>query len=243
MEFRASLSRGLIMSFTLRDLPVRERPRERLQNLGASSLSIQELFEIILGCGGRSGSVKKITQDIISAYHNLSDLDRAPVGEMCKIKGVGQAKAVQIKAAVELGRRLHAENLQVSGPSILTSLDAYNLAAHYLKNKKKEHLLLFCLDVHGRIIDTPETVSIGVLDCSLLHPREIFNVAVRLCAAKIILAHNHPSGNSEPSLQDIEATKQTYQASKIMGMELLDHIVVGEGEYHSIHQDHPEVFV
>lgn len=230
------------MKFTLRDLPVRERPRERLQMLGASSLSMQELFEIILVSGGRSGSVHKITGDLISKYRSLEDLDCASVSEICAIKGVGRAKAVQIKAAVELGKRLQAESVNGSVGQILTSGDAYKLALYYLKNKKKEHLLLFCLDVHGKLIGQPDIISVGVLDCSLIHPREIFNTAIRNSAAKIIMAHNHPSGSSVPSPQDIEVTRQIYQASRIIGIELLDHLVIGNGEYVSIRQEQNEIF-
>ena len=230
------------MKFTIRDLPVAERPRERLQTFGARSLSMHELLEIIIANGGRSGSVHKISSELVSKYQSLENLDHASVGELCEVNGVGYAKAVQIKAAVELGKRLHAEVQKSSSNQILTSSDAHKLSAYYLKNKKKEHLLLFCLDVHGKLIGKPETISVGVLDCSLIHPREIFNCAVRNFAAKIILAHNHPSGSSVPSPQDIEVSRQIYQAGLIMGIELLDHIVIGESEYTSIRQDHAEVF-
>ena len=230
------------MRFTIRDLPVQERPRERLQSLGATSLSVQELFEIIIANGSRSGSVHKISNDLIAKYSSLESLDNASLSELCQIKGVGRAKAVQIKAAVELGKRLSAEVHKNSVSQILTSRDAYNLGLYYLKNKKKEHLLLFCMDVHGKLIGNPETVSVGVLDCSLIHPREIFNHAIKNFSAKIILAHNHPSGSSVPSVQDLEVTKQIYSAGLVMGIELLDHIVIGNQEYHSIRQDHGEIF-
>jgi len=230
------------MQFTLRDLPVRERPRERLRSLGASSLSVQELLSIILSNGGKSGSVHAITNELLRRYQNLESLDCASIDELRQIKGVGQVKAIQIKAAVELGKRLHLEQQLESAGQILTSEDAFRLAEYYLKNKKKEHLLLFCLDVHGKLIGRPETVSVGLLDCSLVHPREIFNQAVRSSAAKIILVHNHPSGSAVPSPQDLEVTRQIYRAGIIMGIDLLDHIVLGAGEYTSIRQDHGELF-
>jgi DNA repair protein RadC len=230
------------MRFTLNDLPVFERPRERLHIFGAESLSMQELLEIIMSKGCAAGSVHKISQNLIFHYHNLQNLNQASVQDLCKINGIGSAKATQIKAAFELGKRLYAENSKPKQDSILTSIDAYKMSLYYLAHKNKEHLLLFCLDVHCRPITKPEILSVGVLDCSLVHPREIFSSAIKNNSAKIILAHNHPSGVSTPSKQDIEVTRQIYEAGRIMGIELLDHIVLGKNEYASIRQQNPETF-
>jgi|SRR5579872_895995 len=230
------------MRFTLQDLPVQERPRERLEMLGPTSLSVQELLEIIIANGGRSGSVHRISNELISKYRSLENLESASISQLCQINGVGYAKAAQIKAAMELGKRFSLETFRHNSNQILTSGDAHKLSLYYLKNKKKEYLLLFCLDVHSKLVASPEIVSVGVLDCSLIHPREIFGHAVKNSAAKIMLAHNHPSGSSIPSPQDIEVTEQIYDAGKTMGIELLDHIVIGDSEYMSIRQDHPEIF-
>lgn len=230
------------MQITVRDLPSAERPRERLRTFGASSLSLQELLGVVLGHGGVNGSVLDITKQILSKYKNLQEINAASVLSLEEIKGVGHAKAVQIKAAFELGRRLQDENIQPQSGIVFNSFDAYQLADKFLRNEKKEHLLLFCLDSRSRLITKPETISIGTLDASLLHPREIFIAAIKNYASRVILAHNHPSGSSQPSDADLLVTRQVAEAGKVVGIQLVDHIIVGRDEYISIGEAHPELF-
>lgn len=231
------------MSFTIRDLPTVDRPRERLHSFGASSLSLQELIDVILGHGGSSsGSVSDITREILTKYKSLEDLDNASISDLRGVKGVGYVKAIQIKAAFELGKRLQLEYVQPKSGNIFNSKDAFLLTERYLKNEKKEHLLLFCLDSRSRLISEPQTLSIGTLDASLIHPREIFVSAIKNYASRVILAHNHPSGSSVPSPADLEVTRQVVSAGKIVGIPLLDHIVVGKNEYSSIGQLSPDIF-
>lgn len=229
------------MKFTVRDLPASERPRERLEKLGSQTLSLQELLEVILGQGGKKHSISGIAHSLIQKYGSLESLSAATVEDLRDVGGVGYAKATQIKAAFELGKRYYLESSENLG-AILTSMDAYKLARYYLKGKKQEYLMLFCLDVHGRLILKPEVISIGILDCSLIHPREIFNIAINNNSSKIILAHNHPSGSSIPSAQDYQVTSQVFQASKIIAIELIDHIVLGNHEFTSIREQKPEIF-
>ncbi len=229
------------MSFTLRDLPKYER-RERLHELGAHSLSLHELLELVLGKGSGHDSVFTISQQLLTRYKSLREISSASIQDLCQINGIGYAKAIQIKAAFELGKRFQLEDDSPMSEAVLRSVDAYRMASYYLKDKKKEHLLLFCLDVRGRLINKPETVSIGTLDSSLVHPREIFNSAIKNHSSKIILAHNHPSGSSQPSDQDYVVTNQLYDASKIVGIELLDHIVLGRDEFSSIRENNPQIF-
>ncbi|GAC1414077.1 MAG: DNA repair protein RadC [Candidatus Doudnabacteria bacterium] len=231
------------MSFTIRDLPAVDRPRERLRNFGAPALSLQELLDVIIGHGGvNSGSVLNITQEIFSKYQTLGELNDASINDLRAIKGLGIVKAIQIKAAFELGKRLQIEYIQPKSGNIFNSKDAFLLSEKYLKKEKKEHLLLFCLDSRSRLICNPLTLSIGTLDASLLHPREIFVTAIKNYSSRIILAHNHPSGSSVPSPADLEVTEQVIKAGKIVGIPLIDHIVVGNREYTSIGQHSPILF-
>lgn len=230
------------MSFAIRDLPKLERPRERLQSLGTDSLSLAELLQVLIGQGTSSESVHAISHNLIKYFPSLAALANASFADLLLVPGVGFSKACQVKAALEIGKRMHIE---VHGPksgSVLNSFHAYQLAQKYLQHKKKEHLLLFCLDVRGRLINEPEVLSIGTLDSSLAHPREVFAEAIRSHAARIMLAHNHPSGASLPSDPDISMTKQIYEAGKLMGIPLIDHIIVGANEYSSIAERHPEIF-
>jgi DNA repair protein RadC len=227
---------------TIQDLPQFERPRERLYSLGTASLSLPELLEVILAQGSNKRSVLNLAHSILIKFKSLSELYSASLQDLQSIKGIGYAKAAQIKAALELGKRFTQEENKNTRQGVFNSLQAYKIANSYLKDKNKEHLMLFCLDARLRLVTEPEVVSMGTLDASLIHPREIFDVAIKTHASRIMLAHNHPSGSSLPSDSDIEVTKQVYDAGKIMGIELLDHIVTGSDEYTSIRELHNNIF-
>lgn len=227
---------------TIHDLPKYERPRERLYSLGSASLSLPELLEIILAQGSTKGSVFNIAHSLLSRFSSLAALSGASLKDIQEIKGIGYAKAAQIKAALELGRRFGMEQLDVKSGNIFNPLQAYKISRLYLKDKKKEHLLLFCLDARSRLISEPEIVSVGTLDSSLIHPREVFDIAIKNYSARIMLAHNHPSGSSAPSEPDIHVTRQIWEAGNIIGIELLDHIVVAADEFSSIRELNPGVF-
>ncbi|MBU6447310.1 DNA repair protein RadC [Patescibacteria group bacterium] len=226
---------------TIHDMPVTDRPRERLYALGPGSLSLHELLQIILTQGSGSKSVVNVVHDLLSSYKTLSSMEQAGLRQLQELKGIGYAKAAQLKAALELARRFESEQAR-NAHSIFNTDAAYRLARTYLVNKQKEHLLLFCLDVRLRPVSEPQIVSVGTLDCSLVHPREIFDCAIRNSASKILLAHNHPSGQSSPSSADIQVTRQIFEASKIMAIELIDHIVVGSRDYTSIREQEPKLF-
>lgn len=226
---------------TIHDMPVIDRPRERLYALGPGSLSLHELLQIILTQGSGSKSLINVVHDLLACYKTLNSMEQAGLRQLQELKGIGYAKAAQLKAALELARRFEAEQVR-SYNNIFNTDAAYHLAKTYLANKQKEHLLLFCLDVRLRPVSEPQIVSIGTLDCSLVHPREIFDCAIRNSASKILLAHNHPSGQSSPSNADFQVTRQVFQASKIMAIELIDHIVVGSRDYTSIREQDPNLF-
>ncbi|MCJ7576159.1 MAG: DNA repair protein RadC [Dehalococcoidia bacterium] len=220
-------------SFTVRDLPLSERPRERLLKLGSEALSAQEILALILGRGTRGESVMMISQKLLGRFGNLKGVANASVEELTQTKGIGPAKAAQIKAALELSRRLDADVGEKPKPVLKSPDDVVDEVRSQLKGKKKEHFLVLCLDTRNRLINR-KLVSIGSLDTSIVHPREVFKEAVSSCAASVIFAHNHPSGDPEPSKEDIELTKRLAKAGEIVGIDVLDHIIVCDRSYLSL---------
>ena len=220
-------------SFTVHDLPLSERPRERLLKLGSEALSSQEVLALLLGRGTKGESVIVTAQRLLSKFGNLKNLASASVEELTQIKGIGLAKAAQIKAAFELGKRLEDSFDEGSKITVKSPEGAIKAARSQLKGKKKEHFLVLSLDTRSHPIDT-RTVSIGSLDSSIVHPREVFKEAISSCAASVIFIHNHPSGDPEPSEDDIKLTKRLAEAGGILGIEVLDHIIVCDGEYLSM---------
>jgi DNA repair protein RadC len=212
-------------SFTIHDLPPGERPRERLLKLGSEALSAQEILALILGRGIKGESVMMTSQKLLSRFGNLKGVANASVEELIQTKGIGPAKATQIRAALEFSRRLQADASEKPKPILKSPEDVTAEVRSQLKGKKKEHFLVLCLDTRNRLIDR-KLVSMGSLDTSIVHPREVFKEAISSCAASVIFAHNHPSGDPEPSKEDVELTKRLARAGEIVGIDVLDHIIV-----------------
>ena len=223
-------------SFTIHDLPVSERPRERLQKFGAEALSAQEILALILGRGIAGESVMVTAQRLLSQFGSLKGIAGASLEELAKVRGIGPAKAAQIKAAFELTSRL--EGYQESGKreTVKTPEDVIALVRSRLKGKKKEYFLALLLDTRNQLIRVAE-ISIGSLDSSIVHPREVFKEAVSASAASVLFAHNHPSGDPEASEDDINLTKRLAEAGEIMGIDVLDHIIIGEQKYLSLKRE------
>ncbi len=212
-------------SFTVRDLPPAERPRERLQKLGAEALSVQEILAVILGRGIAGESVMMTAQRLLSEFGSLKKMAGASIEELSRVKGIGPAKASQIKAAFELANRQQFE--VEDKPVVRTPEDVAGVVKSRLKDKKREHFLALLLDTRGRLI-RPAEISVGSLDSSIVHPREVFKEASAASAASVIFVHNHPSGDPEPSEDDIELTKKLVKAGDVMGIAVLDHVIIGD---------------
>ncbi len=218
----------------IRQLPLAERPRERLRSHGAESLSIVELLAIILSTGTQKTPVFDLATQLLSRFGSLKELIHASVEELMEIDGIGPAKAVQLKAALSLAQRASQESFVFSEP-IYTS-EAYELVRNELATLKQEALLVVLKDIRGRLISI-EKVSVGTLSEVLVHPREIFFPAVRHKASSIILAHNHPSGDPAPSHADIEITRHLIRSSRVMGIHFEDHLIVGATSYVSLRRE------
>ncbi len=222
-------------SYTVRDLPQSDRPRERLMRMGPEALSSTELLAIIMRTGARGDSVLMTSQKLLSEFGNLQSIAQASVAEICRVRGIGEAKAIEIKAALELGKRLYDPDYGLDGPGkpVQTPEEAYKSMQSKLSGKKKEHFYVLCLNTRGRVNDTRQ-VSIGNLDSSLVHPREVFKDAISTYASTVIFVHNHPSGDLEPSAEDINLTKRLVEAGELLGIPVIDHIIVSDKGYTSL---------
>jgi len=218
-------------SFTIHDLPASERPRERLQAKGADRVSSAELLAILIGRGIPGRSVITIANELISRFRGVQGLGDATIEQLSAIRGVGLAKASQIKAAFELGRRRDLEREgtkeSITNPAILAQIIRKGI-----REKAKEHFKLVLLNTRNKILDI-STISVGTLNASLVHPREVYKDALAHSASSIILAHNHPSDDPDPSDDDIALTRRLAEAGRLMGIEVLDHIIVTKKGYTS----------
>jgi DNA repair protein RadC len=223
-------------SFTIHDLPASERPRERLQKLGAEALSAQEILALILGRGIAGESVMVTAQRLLGEFGSLKGVAAASLEQLSHVKGIGLAKAAQIKAAFELSSRVDGYSEAGRRPPVKTPNDVAGLVRSRLKDKKKEYFLALLLDTRNRLIKAAE-ISVGSLDSSIVHPREVFKEAISASAAAVIFVHNHPSGDPEASEDDINLTKRLAEAGEVVGIEVLDHIIIGDNKYTSLKRD------
>ena len=219
----------------IKDFPSTERPRERLVNYGASVLSDSELLAVILGTGSKGVSVYELSQNLILEFGDLKKIAELGIGELMKFPGIGVAKAIQIKAAAEFGRRIFSEREDFFGKNIKESQDAFSLFSSDFMNLKEEHLFCAYLDIKNKCL-SKKLIAKGDLNIVYAKPREILKYALQENAVKLILAHNHPSGDISPSEDDIIFTKRIIEAGKIIGLEFLDHLIISDGKYLSMRE-------
>ena len=219
-------------SYRITDLDVDDRPRERLARVGATALSKPELLAILLRVGVEGENAVELGQRLLKEFNGLAGLHRATFDEICNVKGLGPAKAAQIKAAIELGKRLSFENPE-ERPAIHSPEDAYALVQFEMSAYSQEHLWVLLLDTRNRVLHI-EKLYKGSLNASTVRVGEIFRASIQRNAASVIVVHNHPSGDPKPSPEDIALTRALVQAGKLLDIEMLDHVVVGHGRYASL---------
>jgi len=217
---------------SIKKWPEEERPRERLLRFGAHNLSDAQLLAIIIRTGGAGRSALDLAIEMLNSFGNLNNIENASPGEFACINGMGKAKVAQIKAALELGRRLLREHLP-KGPVFSTGHDVYSYYHPLFRGLKKEVFRCAMLDAKNRVLKECR-ISEGTLTNSLIHPREAFRDAIKESAASVIFIHNHPSGDTSPSSEDILITERLVDAGEIVGIKVLDHVIIGDDRYTSM---------
>ncbi|MCD4827163.1 MAG: DNA repair protein RadC [Acholeplasmataceae bacterium] len=222
--------------YLVKEMPVDQRPRERLIKHGAKALSNAELLAILLRTGYHEQSVIELSKHVLYHLSSLDELKKLSYHELLKIKGIKSAKATTILASIELGYRLSAfkrdERVKIS-----SAQDVYHLLVDELSHLEQEHFFVLYLNVKSEVIKK-ECIYIGTINQMMIHPREIYKKAFVYAAAAMILVHNHPSGDSNPSHADQKATDHLLKTSEVMGIDLIDHIIIGHHEFYSIKSKH-----
>lgn len=219
-------------SYRISDLQQSDRPRERLEKLGAKSLSDAELLAILIRAGIPGENAVQVGQRLIKEFGGLYGIHRADFEDVCQLKGIGPAKAAQIKAAIELGRRMARENLEEQ-PAIHSPQDAADLLLYEMSALEQEEVRVILLDTRNRVLKI-DFIYRGSLNTSNIRIGELFKAALKRSAASIIVVHNHPSGDPSPSPDDIAITRAIIQAGKLLDLEVLDHLVIGRGRFVSL---------
>ena len=218
--------------YRITDLATEERPRERLVQLGPKALAASELLAILLRVGVPGENAVQVGQRLLKDFGGISGLQRTPLEELCNQRGIGEAKAAQIKAAIELGRRLTLESPE-ERPVVNSPADAAALVAYEMSALEQEHLRVILLDTRNWVLEIVE-VYIGSVNSSQIHVGEIFKAAIRRNAPALIVVHNHPSGDPTPSPDDAVVTRAIVQAGKLLDVDVLDHMVIGQGRWVSL---------
>ncbi|WP_141334305.1 DNA repair protein RadC [Paenibacillus sp. tmac-D7] len=219
-------------NITLRDVPNEDRPRERMIQHGAEALSNAELLAILLRTGTYQESAVRLAERLLRESGGLRALVDVSLEQLTSFKGIGAAKALQIKAGIELGRRL-ARSAMNETVTIRSPQDAAAILTEDMRYLQKEHFVCLFLNTKNHVIGQ-ETLSMGSLNASIVHPREVFRAAIKRSSASIVCAHNHPSGDPTPSPEDIQMTKRLVEAGDIVGIEVLDHLIIGDLRFVSL---------
>lgn len=228
-------------TFTVQDLPLEERPRERLVKYGAEHISAQELIAIVLGRGTAGRSVLAISQDLLKVFGSLEGVVSASLAQLQAIAGLGPAKALQLKACLEIARRVIKDEAlseveRNKEDAIAAPEDIGRLVKPLIRSWEKEHFFVVSFDNRNRVLGV-DLVGVGTLNANLVHPRETFQVAINRHAAAIAVSHNHPSGDPQPSGADLEVTKRLEEAGQLMGIQLLDHVIISKTHLYSFREN------
>jgi DNA repair protein RadC len=220
----------------IKQIPFNEQPREKLLSKGASNLSNSELLAILLRTGTPKRSALQLGQDLVNSFDDdFTEIANITMEELCTFNGIGASKACQILSAIEIGKRIQSTDLnrriKISGPN-----EVVNYFRAQLSDLKVEKFISVLLNTKNEIINW-EVVSIGSLNASIVHPREVFNRAIKRSAASILVVHNHPSGHVSPSKEDCHVTKRLSEAGNLIGIPLVDHIIIGKSGYYSFKEE------
>jgi DNA repair protein RadC len=219
------------LHLTVHDLPKAERPRERMVSVGPAGLSAHELLALVLGNGVQGENVLVTAQKLLVEFGSLEGVLNASLQDLQRMRGMGVAKSTQLKACLEIARRVSVTRIEDT-VVVMRPDDVYKLVRAQIVEESKEHFVVLSFDVRNRFIGM-DVIAVGTLSGSLIHPREVFEAGIKRHAARIAVAHNHPSGDCTPSDEDHEVTKKLVEAGKIMGITLVDHVVVCKDRYYS----------
>ena len=220
----------------LKSIPNDDRPRERLVKYGAENLSNEELIAIILKTGSKKRNVKELASNIICEYKGISGLKNIRINNITNIEGIGIVKAIELLAAIELGRRVYESDDYNEMVSLVKPEYIINYFNYLFKDEKQECFYVIYLDSKNKYIDK-KMICKGILNKSLIHPRDIFKEAYLLSACSFICIHNHPSGDATPSMEDIEITRHLKEIGALHGINLIDHIIIGNNNYYSFYEN------
>ncbi len=224
----------------IKDLPQEERPREKLINQGVEKLTNEELLAIILKTGTKNKSVKELAKEVLDKINSLNNLLDININMFKNISGLGIVKTIELMATIELGKRIFLKNNNKK-INYLNPYEIYIDNRYLFNNKKQEYFYSFYLDNKNNLIEK-KLLFIGTINRSIVHPREIFKEAYLTSAAKIICLHNHPSGDTSPSIEDIKLTKSLIEIGKLQGISIIDHLIISDDNYYSFYQDMPDLF-
>ena len=223
------------MSLKIKDLQQEDKPRERLKSYGADRLTNRELLAIIINSGSKQFSSIDCANQVLKLVNQLRALRHLTLPELLSVNGIGEKKALTILAVIELAKRMHSntvlDKIEINEPQ-----DVADYLMEKLRYLKQEHFVALLLNTKNQIIHE-QSIFIGSLNMSIVHPRDLLREAVKHSAASIVIAHNHPSGDPTPSLEDIKTTKRLLYCCDLMGIDLLDHIIIGDGEFISLFED------
>lgn len=225
-----------MINLMIKDIPLQEKPRERMIKYGVENISNEDLLAITIKSGTKSFSSRHLASLILSQVKDISQLRNLNIATLTKIKGIGFVKAIELLAAIELGRRVYYEKNIKTSSKFNNPLTIYEYFKYKLSDVKQEHFYCLYLDNKKNLIDY-KLLFMGTINISIIHPREIFKEAYLLSASSIICLHNHPSGNPMPSEEDIKITSNLVNIGKLLGIDVIDHIIIGSTEFYSFFEN------